>query len=221
MQFSEALGLGRGITSIIGSGGKSSLLDLLAAELRGRGRVILCTTTHILPPPNMRTLQRASARDAERALAEDGAVCLGELAPDGRLHPPLLPVPELARLADYVIVEADGSKRLPLKAHAPHEPVIPPGTARTVCVLGLTGLGRPILEAAHRPELYARLADCRPEDKATPERAARVLNREALADIYFLNQADAAPEAAPELARLLQKPALWGSLQGRWLQCSF
>ena len=37
MQFCEALGLGRGITSIIGSGGKSSLLDRLAEELRERG----------------------------------------------------------------------------------------------------------------------------------------------------------------------------------------
>lgn len=221
MQFCEALGLGLGITSIIGSGGKSSLLDRLAEELRERGRVVLCTTTHMFPPPGLRTLQNASSQDVERALAEDGAVCLGELAPDGRLHAPALPISELARLADYVVVEADGSKRLPLKAHAPHEPVIPPGTERTVCVLGLTGLGRPIAEAAHRPELYARLADCRPEDAATPERAANVLNREALADIYFLNQADAAPEAAPALARLLERPAAWGSLHGRWLQCSF
>ena len=163
MQFCEALGLGRGITSIIGSGGKSSLLDRLAEELRERGRVVLCTTTHMFPPPGLRTLQNASSQDVERALAEDGAVCLGELAPDGRLHAPALPISELARLADYVVVEADGSKRLPLKAHAPHEPVIPPGTERTVCVLGLTGLGRPIAEAAHRPELYARLADCLPE----------------------------------------------------------
>lgn len=140
MQFCEALGLGRGITSIIGSGGKSSLLDRLAEELRERGRVVLCTTTHMFPPPGLRTLQNASSQDVERALAEDGAVCLGELAPDGRLHAPALPISELARLADYVVVEADGSKRLPLKAHAPHEPVIPPGTERTVCVLGLTAL---------------------------------------------------------------------------------
>ena len=83
MQFCEALGLGRGITSIIGSGGKSSLLDRLAEELRELGRVVLCTTTHMFPPPGLRTLQNASSQDVERALAEDGAVCLGELAPDG------------------------------------------------------------------------------------------------------------------------------------------
>ena len=29
---------------------------------------------------------------------------------------------------------------------------------------GKFDLSRPIAEAAHRPELYARLADCRPED---------------------------------------------------------
>ena len=36
MQFCEALGLGRGITSIIGSGGKSSLLDRLAEDVYKR-----------------------------------------------------------------------------------------------------------------------------------------------------------------------------------------
>ena len=37
-----------------------------------------------------------------------------------------------------------------------------------------------IAEAAHRSERYAGLAGCTPEDIATPERAARVLEAEAL-----------------------------------------
>ena len=86
MQFCEALGLGRGITSIIGSGGKSSLLDRLAEELRELGRVVLCTTTHMFPPPGLRTLQNASAGEVRRVLETDGAVCVGELGDDGRLH---------------------------------------------------------------------------------------------------------------------------------------
>lgn len=220
MEFSKALGVTPGITALIGSGGKTSLQNRLAAELRERGRVILCTTTHIMPPPGMRTLQNASAGEVRRVLETDGAVCVGELGDDGRLHPPVLPIAELAPLADYLIIEADGSKRLPLKAHESFEPVIPSGTARTVCVVGLTGLGRPIAEAVHRPELFAALAHCGTDEPATPERVARVLNAEALADIYFLNQADAAGEgAARALAALLERPALWGSIQKGEITC--
>ena len=221
MKFSEALGLCRGITAVIGSGGKSSLLNTLATELRDRGTVVLCTTTHMFPPEHMCTLQRADAETVTRALSRDGAVCAGELACDGRLHSPLLPISELALLADYVLVEADGSKRLPLKAHAPHEPVIPEATARTVCVVGLSGIGRPVSETVLRPERFAALAGCGPEDAVTPELAARVLNREALADIFYLNQADVSGDAAPRLAALLDKPAVWGSLHGRWVQCLY
>lgn len=220
MLFCEALSITKGITALIGSGGKTSLQNRLAAELRERGRVILCTTTHIMPPPGMRTLQRASVDEVSRALETDGAVCVGELGDDGRLHPPLLAIEELAPLADYLVIEADGSKRLPLKAHESFEPVIPADTARTVCVVGLTGLGRPIAEAVHRPELFAALAQCGTDDSATPERVARVLNAEALADVYFLNQADAAGEgAARELAALLERPALWGSIQKGEISC--
>ena len=49
LKFVEALGMGRGVTAVIGSGGKSSLLNRLAMELRGGGGVILCTTTHMFP----------------------------------------------------------------------------------------------------------------------------------------------------------------------------
>ena len=220
MALYRLLGIPPGITALIGSGGKSTLLALLARELEAAGARVLCAaTTHMYPPAGMPLAH--SPAEAAAALERGGPVCIGTWAEEGKLGPPREPLEAYLALCTHLLAEADGARRLPLKAHAPWEPVLPPGTERTVCVLGLTGLGRPIAEAAHRPELYARLADCRPEDAATPERAANVLNREALADIYYLNQADAAPEAAPALARLLERPAAWGSLHGRWLQCSF
>ena len=70
---------------------------------------------------------------------------------------------------------ADGAKRLPLKAPAPHEPVIPPEAALVVAVAGLDGIGRPILETAFRPERYAALLGRSANDLVTPEDVARVL----------------------------------------------
>ena len=48
ISFTEALGIVPGITAIIGGGGKTSLMNRLAAELSAAGsRVIICTSTHI------------------------------------------------------------------------------------------------------------------------------------------------------------------------------
>ena len=48
--LASALKIEPGITAIIGSGGKSTLLKTLGLELmRAGGRVLLCTTTHMFP----------------------------------------------------------------------------------------------------------------------------------------------------------------------------
>ena len=109
-----------------------------------------------------------------------GSICqAGVLDPEtGKLSAPAEPLNELAQRYDYVLAEADGSKRLPLKAHAAWEPVIPAATADVVWVVGASGLGKPVAEVAHRPELFCERCGCELTDIATPERVAMVLNAE-------------------------------------------
>ena len=109
-----------------------------------------------------------------------GSICqAGVLDPEtGKLSSPAEPLDELAQRFDYVLAEADGSKRLPLKAHAAWEPVIPAGTANVIWIVGASGLGKPINEAVHRPELFCERCGCEPTDTATPEHVAMVLNAE-------------------------------------------
>lgn len=89
-----------------------------------------------------------------------GGICqAGVLDPEtGKLSAPAEPLNELAQRFDYVLAEADGSKRLPLKAHAAWEPVIPAAAANVVWVVGASGLGKPVTEVVHRPELFASVA---------------------------------------------------------------
>ena len=119
-----------------------------------------------------------------------------------------------------MLVEADGSRRLPAKAHAPWEPVLPPERRRTVCVFGTSALGKPIRDAAHRPELYAPLAAASPDAVITPVMAARVLAAEGGFDVLFINQADVLNGAAAQLrpfADVLPCPVVYGSLaRGAW-----
>ena len=212
MGITELLGAGRGVTSVIGSGGKTSLLAALARELTGT--VVLTTTTHILPFAGVPLVTSANADDVRAALAGSRVICVGSQAEkNGKLVTPELGIDVLAALADHVLVEADGARRLPLKAHAPWEPVIPACSGRTVLVLGASGLGRPVREKVHRPELFCELTGCTPDDPATPELVARVANAEALADVALVNQADVAPDEARKLAAQLDVPAVCGSLR--------
>ena len=195
--LASALKIEPGITAIIGSGGKSTLLRALGLELmRAGGRVLLCTTTHMFPVAGVPWDGSSRRLDAvpwkPGALHTPGCTCetctgmsrgaicqAGVLDPEtGKLSSPAEPLDELARRFDYVLAEADGSKRLPLKAHAAWEPVIPAGTVNVVWVVGASGLGKPVAEVVHRPELFCERCGCEPSDIATPERVAQVLNAE-------------------------------------------
>ena len=75
-----------------------------------------------------------------------------------------------------LILEADGSRRLPFKAPADHEPVIPPETTVVVPVVGADVFGQPLdSEHVHRPELVSALSGAPLGAPITPEIVASVL----------------------------------------------
>ena len=218
----DKLGVRPGLTSLIGSGGKTTLLGILGRELSSRGRVILCTTTKIRPQPGFPLLLSPSAEKLSAFLETAPAVCVGApFGTDGKLQAPPLTMAEMLACADYVIAEADGSAGQPLKAHAPHEPVIAPETGLTILLAGASGLNRPIREAVHRPELFVELASCGTSDPASPEAAAAVMRQESLGGILVINQYETQPGPARRLASLSGRPSFAGDLrEGRLFLCS-
>ena len=175
------------ITSFVGGGGKTSSMLALGTELAEQGnRVIMTTTTRILP--------------FHQPLAANLS-CIGERAENGKLGPVSNP-DGLKQQCDVLLIEADGSRGLPLKAPAAHEPVITTGTGLVIAVLGLTGMGKPIAEVCHRPELVCTLLELKPADRMTPEAAAQlILSRNGLRKqaehrrfAVILNQADGKAE---------------------------
>ncbi len=166
---------GAGVIALVGAGGKTSALFHLGAGLVAEGRrVLLTSTTHLLDPQ-----QEAARPPLTLVLCPDleapsGACALAQASPGltvlmarpaaepGKLkgiHPAWIPA--LRATWDIVLVEADGSRRLPLKAPADHEPVLPPGTDLVVGVVGLSGLGRPLDDrTVHRPERFRDLTGC-------------------------------------------------------------
>lgn len=141
-------------TAVIGAGGKTSALAYLAAQLSHQ-RVVLTTTTHIFPfaPPDCdKVCISPDVETLRTALASPGILCTGMATPDCRkltaLTEPLFDY--VLTHADHVIYEADGARRMPLKLHADHEPVILPDTEHCLIVAGLSALGQPIGQAVHR-----------------------------------------------------------------------
>lgn len=135
-------------------------------------------------------------------------LCLGTLEKNGKLSPFPMPFSNLEQMADYVLVEADGSKRLPGKAHGRNEPQIPKESQRTVLVFGASALHKPISEVIHRVEIFQNFftPPLNPDTLLTKELLLQAFRKENLGDCLFVNQLDClTKKEAEELLLFLQK----------------
>lgn len=187
-----------------------------------RARVIVATSTKMFVPDWCPVLLDATMDEVRLALSTHPIVCVGRIhEPTGKLDAPNMAFSDLEGAADYLLVEADGAKMLPLKAHAEHEPVIPECAKRTVCVVGIDGVGRPISQACHRAEHFARLAGASTADATTPEMVACVLEAEGLHDTIFINKVETGNDwrIAERIAALCTTPVVAGSLWRKEFRC--
>jgi len=163
----------RGIVTLYGAGGKTSVMESLAREFAQSGkRVIQTTTTKIFLPENLPTIIgedfEAVTKNLGAELARQPVVALGtSLLPENKLSgiDPAWPEALLEkRIADYVIVEADGSARKPIKGYASYEPAFPTRSDILIPVLGIDAIGRPVTsDHVHRVETFCKLTGARPD----------------------------------------------------------
>ena len=90
MQLRRMLGIQPGLTAIIGGGGKTTLLYALARELSQTARVIVCTTTHILPPEHLPCLTDGTETEIRRTLKKVKRWSGGELSKKSKKNSGLL-----------------------------------------------------------------------------------------------------------------------------------
>ncbi|MEZ5246359.1 MAG: selenium cofactor biosynthesis protein YqeC [Acidimicrobiales bacterium] len=176
-EFAPALALPeRGTTALVGGGGKTTVLFALGRQLPGT--VVLSTTTKMGSDRTDGLVPLSSPTDDELAatLARDRVVlCWNGIDEHRALGFAPDVVARWTGLADQVVLEADGSRRMPFKAPASHEPVVPATTTTLVACVGAAALGHPIGQVCHRPELVAAIAGCGVDDELDAERLARVL----------------------------------------------
>jgi probable selenium-dependent hydroxylase accessory protein YqeC len=179
----------QGVLTLTGAGGKTSLMFHLARLLERSGkRVLTTTTTKIFFPtadqsetvlvdadPEAILRQVSSGLRAYRCITAAAA----HRADTGKLigfNPEAIKTFAASALFDWILVEADGSARRPLKAHAEHEPVIPSGTTVLVAVAGLEVLGEPLSEEmVFRSEIAGKLMGLSPGETITEAALARLI----------------------------------------------
>ena len=143
------------IISVVGSGGKTTLIKKLAAQYHSEGKTVLVTTTnHIFIEKD--ALLTDDADTIIGVLRKTGYAMAG--IPDGEKLKPLSQgtFDAVCAYADVVLVEADGSKCLPLKYPNATEPVIPQNTDEIIVVCGLNAVGQKAKDVCHRLELVEK-----------------------------------------------------------------
>lgn len=188
MKLADALGLGEnGVVSIVGGGGKTSVMFRLAAELPSKYRVLITTTTKIYPPSREK---HPCFCIKEKDFSKEDLICclqagerpvLGsEITPQHNklngVEPDFLAQLQGEGLVDFILIEADGSKGRPLKGHRALEPVIPAITTQLVIVIGADIFGKRLdSEYVHCPEIVADLTGQRLGTPIQPEIIARLI----------------------------------------------
>lgn len=161
--------------SIVGAGGKTTLLYALADRLAALGRkVVVTTTTHILVPPHRRVV--TCATEAINLSECHSPVVYGAPAPGKKLTIPAdWNAAHLLSHIDHLLIEADGARQYPCKVPRRGEPVLDAHSDLIIGVVGLSALGKPLSLACFRLEETMQLLGAPAEHRLRPEDLATIL----------------------------------------------
>lgn len=181
LPFSESKYSGKyPVISVVGAGGKTSTIRELAREYAADGgQVIITTTTHMMAEALPWFLTEPAEDRMDALLQKYGQVWVGIPSDHGKMQSlPAEFLPCIWKRNIPVLIEADGARRLPLKAPAEHEPVILPETTHVLSVYGLDELGKRLDEVCFRPELAAALLKKERTQRVTEEDIAVLASSE-------------------------------------------
>src|SRR5919112_2226974 len=195
LKLHAALGISPGdVAAFVGAGGKSAAIIAVSGGLTQEGKkVLVAPTTKMLTSEANTMGPLVTSEDAgdlfaktETAISEAPVVVVGSgmLSRNrvGGVDPGW--VGDLARLADAVLVEADGSRRRPIKGAADHEPAIPDAATLVVAVGNVHALGSPVDEEhVHRPAIFSELTGIGQGQSITPRAFALALSQGSLARV--------------------------------------
>ncbi len=179
------------VISFVGAGGKSSAINTLAWELCRSGyRVAVTTTTRMFVPEDYALLAK-NMTQAESILNKRGMVWVGYPSGTRQMEGLYGSVSHLANMADFLLIEADISRKRPLKmVDRDIEPNEPAETEAVVAVAGQDSIGRSINDAVYQPNLACEVLGVGGNHAITPEDVARLLEEGYSPQYVLLNKAE-------------------------------
>lgn len=230
------------LISIVGGGGKTSLMFYLAHVMQQKGlRVVSTTTTRILRPTSKQSRAVVLLDDPgfkqnlHDSLDQHGHVTVAQhLSTDGKklqgLSCSQVKILFECSFVDKMIVEADGARQLSFKAPGDNEPVVPLITDVFIGVVGLDIIGKPLEDAnVFRPELVSSLTGLPMGAEITPLTVAKLfLHSKGLSkgcpekarSVLFLNKTDISGGSEKALSVMKEIAKLEGRKPDHWVSGS-
>jgi probable selenium-dependent hydroxylase accessory protein YqeC len=178
----------REVISLVGAGGKTTLMFRLARELLLAGEKVVTTTTTKIFEPGLGDTKFLLVDSDEARLKQfvlqhiqeyQHITPVRERLESGKLEgisPRLVDDLWNSHVFDKMVVEADGAARRPVKAPREREPVIPSSTTLVVALLGVDGVGATLDEEnVFQAERVSRITGIPVGGKMTQEAMAILL----------------------------------------------
>lgn len=203
MELNKILEIKKGdMISIVGAGGKTTLMFSLANELKNKGKVLVTTTTKIYNPSEEVDSLALGEEGYKflKSINDNGIYAYGKYINDENklIGADVEILNGLTDSFDYILVESDGSKRKDLKAWNNNEPVVSSITSNTIGVLSLKTINMEINnENIHRLKEFTSLTNSKEGEKVNLDTLIEVifnkkgLFKEAIGEkVLFLNKVD-------------------------------
>jgi probable selenium-dependent hydroxylase accessory protein YqeC len=190
------------IITVTGSGGKTTLIENLAEELVNEGKtVLIATSTKIMLPTKCNEVIVLNDEILRRIKLPSPAVIYGgkAISKDDKIigfdEETISEISNNENI-DFVLVEGDGSKRMPIKGYSSFEPVVPEGTEILISVLGMNSLFTRVNDAnVHRLEEFKKITGLKDEEEIKCEHIYNLFQNDngyfkvkAKRNIIFLNR---------------------------------
>lgn len=222
--LTKALGVkDQDIISIVGCGGKTTCMYQIAKEQKEE-KVMVTTTTHIMIPKEGELVDHIYNQEESQKLTKDTVtpgryLIYGGFNEKGKcVALSYEELEALSKLFTITIMEADGSRCLPIKGYREYEPCTPPYATLTVGILPLKSLGQPLDDrTVHRVPEFCNMTGGNKGDMITLDHIGKIITHPdgmykgtKGRKILFLNQLDDEGEIdqAKELLPYLSKEFL-------------
>lgn len=171
------------LISVVGGGGKTSTLFYLANLLRKDGSVLVTTTTAMFHPHEnvdevfYNKIPKGNYKNQRIGLYSGYIESKDKMT---GVTKEILDKYKSTNEFDYILNEADGARKKPIKCYASYEPVIPTNTDLVIVVIGADAISKPLTEQyVHRIDEFCEVSGLKTGETITMDAIVKVLVHDA------------------------------------------